>query len=85
MKRGRPNVRKVIQSNLTTILGTSQTPMTTSSLTRFISKDQNRKFSWNTIQKYIDEMVQEQKLEAIILPHSKIEDKDGLTMYTLKK
>jgi hypothetical protein len=63
----------------------SQTPMTTSTLTRVISKEVNKQVSWNTVQKYLDEMVQTEKVQAIELPHSKIEDRTGLTVYVLKK
>jgi len=85
MKRGRPTIRRVVQSNLLEVLSNSSTPLTTSSLTRVISKEVNRSISWNTIQKYLEELVQNEKIETIKLPHSKIEDRDGLTMYTLKK
>lgn len=85
MKRGRPNVRARVQSNLVTILSTSQTPLTVSTLTRFVSKDFNRTVSWNTVQKYLDELVQSEKVQAIQLPHSKIEDRTGLTVYVMKK
>lgn len=85
MKRGRPSVRSVIQTNLLTILSSSQTPLTISSLTRFVSKEVNRNVSWNTIQKYLEELIQIEKVQAIELPHSKIENKNGLTVYVLKK
>lgn len=85
MKRGRPDVRQTIQSNLMTVLSSSQTPLTISSLTRFVAKEANRSVSWNTVQKYLDELIQTEKVQAITLPHSKIEDRDGLTVYVLKK
>ncbi len=85
MKRGRPDVRQTIQSNLLTVLSSSQTPLTVSSLTRFVSKEVNRSISWNTVQKYLDELIQTEKVQAIPLPHSKIENKNGLTVYVLKK
>ena len=85
MKRGRPNVRETIQSNLMAALMGSQTPLTTSTLTRVISKEVNKQVSWNTVQKYLDELIQTEKVQAIELPHSKIEDRTGLTVYVLKK
>jgi len=85
MKRGRPNVRETIQLNLMNALMGSQTPMTTSTLTRVISKEVNKQVSWNTVQKYLDELIQTEKIQAIELPHSKIEDRMGLTVYVLKK
>jgi hypothetical protein len=85
LKRGRPNIRDAIQSNLVTLLSNSQTPLTTSSLTRFVSKEVNKSVSWNTVQKYLDELIETQKVQAIELPHSKIENRAGLTVYVLKK
>ena len=85
MKRGRPNVRETIQANLMSALAVSQTPLTTSTLTRVISKEVNKQISWNTVQKYLDELIQTEKIQAIELPHSKIEDRTGLTVYVLKK
>lgn len=85
MRRGRPNIRDVIQNNLITVLSSSQTPLTVSSLTRFVSKEVNKSVSWNTIQKYLDELIQNQRVQAIELPHSKIENRNGLTVYVLKK
>ena len=85
MKRGRPNVRQTIQSNLLTVLSSSQTPLTVSSLTRFVSKEVNKSVSWNTVQKYLEELIQTERVQAIELPHSKIENRNGLTVYVLKK
>lgn len=85
MKRGRPNVRETIQSNLMTVLSSSQTPLTVSSLTRFVSKEANKSISWNTVQKYLSELIEAEKVQAISLPHSKIENREGLTVYVLKK
>lgn len=85
MKRGRPAIRDTVQNNLMSVLSSSQTPLTVSSLTRFVSKVINRNVSWNTVQKYIDELIAVDKIQAIPLPHSKIEDKEGLTVYVLKK
>jgi hypothetical protein len=85
MRRGRPNIRTVIQSNLLNVLGSSQTPMTISSLTRFVSEETKRQVSWNTVQKYVEELIKIDKIQAITLPHSKQENKTGLTVYTIKK
>lgn len=85
MRRGRPNIRTIIQSNLLSVLGSSQTPMTISGLTRLISKETSRQISWNTIQKYVEELIKIDKVQAITLPHSKQEDKDGRTVYMIKK
>jgi broad specificity polyphosphatase/5'/3'-nucleotidase SurE len=75
----------MIQSNLINVLESSQTPMTISSLTRFISEEAKRTVSWNTVQKYVDELIKVDRVQAINLPHSKEENKTGLTVYTIKK
>ena len=85
MKRGRPNIRKMIHSNLLEVLDNSPTPLTTSTLTKFVSKEVNRTVSWNTVQKYVNELIEQEKIQSVTLPHSKLDDRDGLTMYSLKK
>ena len=85
IKRGRPNIRKMIHSNLLEILDSSETPLTTSSLTKIVSREVNRTISWNTVQKYVDELIEQEKINSVTLPHSKIDDRQGLTMYSIKK
>jgi predicted Zn-ribbon and HTH transcriptional regulator len=85
MKRGRPNMRKLVQENLLSILTNSKTPLTISSLTRFLSNNLNKQVSWNTVQKYLHELIEANQVQAITLPHSKEDGKEGLTVYTLKK
>jgi hypothetical protein len=85
MRRGRPNIRTVIQSNLLSVLDNSNTPMTISSLTRSISDEIKKQVSWNTVQKYVEELIKIDKIQAMTLPHSKQENKTGLTVYMIKK
>ena len=85
MKRGRPSKRKEITSLILEQLKESRTPFTTSSLARIISKKTDSRVSWNTIQKYLREMIETNKVQAISLPHSKKEGKNGLTVYVLKQ
>lgn len=85
MKRGRPNTRELIQSNIIEVLSSSQTPLTISALTKKISLKIGRTVSWNTIQKYLNELVKMNKIQSISLPHSKKKEKIGLTVYILKK
>jgi hypothetical protein len=59
--------------------------MTISALAKIISGKLNTRISWNTIQKYLDELVQMNKIQPMPLPHSKIDGKTGLTVYQLKK
>lgn len=83
--RGRPNIRRVIKELIMDIIGKTDSPITTSLMTRVISQQLKKKISWNTVQKYIDELVEADKITPIKLPHSKKENKEGLTLYTLKK
>ena len=85
MKRGRPNSRFEIQKSIIEALEIFPTPLTISALAKLISGKSNRAISWNTVQKYLNELIQLDKIQPISLPHSKIEGKDGLTVYTLKK
>jgi len=61
------------------------TPFTIAALAKKVSEGKEKPVSWNTIQKYLDNLVQQEKVQAIVLPHSKDETKKGLTVYTLKK
>jgi hypothetical protein len=45
----------------------------------------NKQVSWNTVQKYLHELIEANQVQAITLPHSKEDGKEGLTVYTLKK
>lgn len=85
MKRGRPNIRNLMQTSIMETLSSSQFPMTVSALAKITSGKLNRRISWNTVQKYLDELVQTNKIQPMPLPHSKIEGKTGLTVYQLKK
>jgi len=85
MKRGRPNERGLIQTSILEVLSSTQLPLTVSSLAKTISPKVGRTVSWNTVQKYLDELVQIGKVQPMPLPHSKIEGKTGLTVYQLKK
>ena len=85
MKRGRPNIRRVVQDQIITTLGHINTPITISTLLKEVSQSVNREISWNTIQKYVQELVESGKIQAIQLPHSKIENRAGLVVYTLKR
>ena len=85
MKRGRPAARNKMKTLILDVLGKSEVPITTASIQHILSKEPEQKFSWNTIQKYLDELVKTNRISAIDLPHSKSENKPGLTVYTLKK
>ena len=85
MKRGRPSKRIEISNSILNVFTTSQTPLTIASLAKKVSEGKDKPVSWNTIQKYLDSLVQQERVQAIVLPHSKDETKKGLTVYTLKK
>jgi hypothetical protein len=85
MKRGRPNKRVIIQSNLMEILTANTMPITTSSLRKMVSEKVGNDISWNTIQKYMDELVQVEKVQKIPTAHSKKEGKEGLVLYQIKR
>ncbi|MBI2084169.1 MAG: hypothetical protein HYT70_00945 [Candidatus Aenigmarchaeota archaeon] len=85
MKRGRPNIRREVQNRIVQILTTFSTPVTTSTISKEISKLTDHDVSWNTVNKYIQELVEAGKIQPLPLPHSKISAKDGLIVYTLKK
>ena len=85
MKRGRPSIRGKITQNILKQLEASSTPLTISALARVASEEFGSTVSWNTIQKYLRELIETNRVQAIALPHSKQEGKDGLTVYVLKK
>ena len=85
MKRGRANMRHSVQAEIISLLTSLEVPVTISLVSKELSKTINREISWNTVQKYMRELVESGKLQAIQLPHSKQENKDGLVVYTLKK
>jgi response regulator of citrate/malate metabolism len=85
MKRGRPSKRIEITNSILNVFTSSQTPMTIAGLAKQLSVSKKKPISWNTVQKYLDSLVQQEKVQAIVLPHSKDETKKGLTVYTLKK
>ncbi len=84
MKRGRPRLRNVIKPLILEIL-TDNTARSINSIKKEISKKLHKRVSWNTIQKYLQELIEGGKVEAISTPHSKKEGKEGLTVYMLKK
>jgi len=85
MKRGRRSLREQVKSQIIDILSNTQTPLTTSSVKVLIQNKFTKSFSWNTIQKYIDELVKDGQVSSFSLPHSKIKNKTGLVVYILKK
>lgn len=85
MKRGRKSQKEEIENQIIDILSNTQTPLTTSSIKMLISRKFDKNFSWNSIQKYLNELVKDNQVSFISLPHSKIKDRTGITVYMLKK
>ena len=71
MKRGRPNVRNKIKPILIEILTLDRLPRSANSLKKSIDKELKKDVSWNTIKKYLDELVQTDVIQPIRLQHSK--------------
>jgi len=63
----------------------SKVPLTASALSRLVSEELGARVSWNTVQKYIRELVETNHIQPIALPHSKKSGETGLVVYTLKK
>jgi hypothetical protein len=85
MKRGRPTVRSQVQPKILEILSKSNFPLNISSICRYMSLEIKKPVNWNTVKKYLDELVKLEKIQAIPLPHSKKEDRTGLIVYSVKK
>jgi len=85
MKRGRPNKRSSTHVLIMEMLGSSASPMTVSAMTRIVSEKTGHSVSWNTVQKYLQELVEMNKVQAMALPHSKTAGRTGLVVYTLRR
>ena len=85
MKRGRPAKRQSIKNAILGILEKSTVPMTTSAMSRIMQEDLKIHASWNTIQKYVRELVETNQIKTISLPHSKKAGETGLVLYTINK
>lgn len=84
MKRGRPSVRHIIVNYILECLSTTATPVNVSFIKKCVEKKIGKSVSWNTIKKYLDELTMLDKVKKIRLPHSKLKDKQGLTLYSLR-
>ena len=85
MKRGRPNKRATVHAIILDTLGSANSPVTVSAMARLVSEKAGGTVSWNTVQKYLRELVETNKVQATALPHSKEAGKTGLVLYTLKR
>ncbi|MEM5844330.1 MAG: hypothetical protein QXX07_00865 [Candidatus Aenigmatarchaeota archaeon] len=85
MKRGRPSKRFEVQNLIVEVLKDVNTPISINAIRSMISEKIGKEVSWNTVDKYLNELVEIGKIEAIPTPHSKKEGKKGLTVYILKR
>lgn len=85
MKRGRPSKRSEIYNLIEEYFRLNQYPSNINRISNFILKTKNKRISWNTLKKYLEELVKLDKIKKIKLPHSKIREKEGLTLYYLDK
>lgn len=85
MKRGRPNIREDVQPTILKILNEQQLPLTIANITKQLSTETKKTISWNTTRKYLQELINTNKIQPITVPHSKFENKKGLTLYMLKR
>ncbi|MEM5794341.1 MAG: hypothetical protein QXS48_01135 [Candidatus Aenigmatarchaeota archaeon] len=85
MKRGRPSKRFEVQNLIIEVLREINTPISINAIRNMVSKRIGKEVSWNTISKYLEELVEVGKVESIPTPHSKKEGKKGLTVYILKR
>jgi len=85
MKRGRRSLKSQVESQILDILSNTNTPLTPSSIKKLILNRFDKNLSWNTVQKYLDELMKRGEVSSIQLPHSKIKGRAGLRVYILKK
>ena len=85
MKRGRPTIRFEVQRLIDSILKNSKVPLSINAICEQIHKETGRRISWNTVHKYLMELVEIGKVEVFQLPHSKDPSKAGMKVYALKK
>ncbi len=85
MKRGRKPLRSKIIPLIIEALENTEVPLNINSIKSYVNSKIGRNLSWNTVMKYVQELIELGKIEAIALPHSKDPKKFGLTLYRLKR
>ena len=85
MKRGRPSKRSLIMAKILETLSEINFPANVTYIQKKIAKKIGELPSWNTVKKYLEELAMLDKVEKVVLPHSKNKNKQGLTVYKLKK
>jgi fido (protein-threonine AMPylation protein) len=83
MKRGRPSMRNVVKPLIIEFLSDGMAK-SINSIAMEVSRKLGKRVSWNTIQKYIQELIEADRIQAIASYPTKKGGK-GLTVYILKK
>lgn len=84
MKRGRPSKRFEVYELIEEYFKENPYPSNVNKIINYIYEKFNKKYSWNTIKKYLEELHKLDRIKKIKLPHSKIKEKNGLTVYYLE-
>ncbi|MEM0242993.1 MAG: hypothetical protein QXT34_00860 [Candidatus Aenigmatarchaeota archaeon] len=84
MKRGRPSKRFEIYELINEYFKENPYPSNVNKIAEFIFQKSNKKISWNTLKKYLEELVKIDRIKRIIPPHSKDSSKTGITLYYLE-
>ena len=78
------NIEQEVKENIILILSEQKNALTTDSIRRRISKNIGREVSWNTVKKYLDHMVLNQRIAMRFLPNTKDMTKPGVRIYSTK-
>jgi len=84
MKRGRPSKRYEIYALIEEYFSTNPYPSNVKKISEFISQRVGKTISWNTVKKYLEELVRIDKVKRIQTHHSKIPEKTGITLYYME-
>ncbi|MEM4959011.1 MAG: hypothetical protein QXX12_03945 [Nanopusillaceae archaeon] len=84
MRKGRPSKRFEIYRLIEEYFKENPFPSNINRILKYIYEKTGQKYSWNTFKKYLEELAKLDKIKRIKLPHSKIKDKEGLTLYYLE-
>ncbi|MEM5828046.1 MAG: hypothetical protein QW197_00880 [Candidatus Aenigmatarchaeota archaeon] len=84
MKRGRPSIRFEIYSLIEEYFSLHPYPSNVRKITAFISERLKKNVSWNTVRKYLEELVKLDRVKKMETPHSKKPNEKGLTLYYLE-
>jgi len=84
MKRGRPSKRYEIYALIEEYFLNNPYPSNVRRISEFVSQRIGKPISWNTVKKYLEELVRIDKLKKIRTQHSKNPEKEGITLYYME-